>query len=98
MKGILAWVHAVGFAEGISGFALFFIAMPLKHIWQSIDKEEFFWIGLVHGVLWVLYAVVATIALMISKLNWKQYLILGFASFLPLGPIVADRYVLPRHR
>jgi hypothetical protein len=45
---MIPWVRGVGFAEGVSAFALFFVAMPLKHIWQAIGKEEFFWIGLIH--------------------------------------------------
>lgn len=89
-------VHITGLIEGMSAFVLFCIAMPMKHIWQSIGKEEFFYIGMYHGVLWVLYAIVATIALFQRAINWKQWLVLGFFSLLPLGPIVADRWVLKK--
>lgn len=93
-SGIVTLVRSLGFIEGISAFVLFFIAMPLKHIWGSIGKEEFYFIGLAHGILWVMYAIVATIALIQKQITIKQYLILAFASLLPLGPIIADRWIL----
>jgi hypothetical protein len=49
-------------------------------------------------VLWVLYALVATAAWIAKAIGWKQWLGLGFASLLPLGPIVADRWVLSQER
>ena len=91
---ILDWVHRIGFAEGLSAFALFCVAMPMKYIFDSIGKSEFFWVGMIHGLLWVLYAAVATLALFKNKLSVKQYFLLALLSFLPLGPILADRYVL----
>ncbi len=91
---ILAWVHRIGFIEGLSAFVLICIAVPMKRIFHTIGAEEFYWIGLVHGVLWVVYAIVATIALYQKKITVKQYFLLAFLSLFPLGPILADRYIL----
>lgn len=96
LGGNLIWVRIIGFLEGISAFVLFCIAMPMKHIFQSISKEAFFNIGLAHGLLWVAYALVATFALFAGRITHRQYLLLGIASMFPLGPIVADRIILKR--
>ena len=41
--------------EGLSLLSLFFVAMPLKYIW---DKPEMVpSVGMAHGVLFVMYAV-----------------------------------------
>jgi integral membrane protein len=93
-SGILFWVRLVGFLEGLSAFALFLVAMPMKYVFDSISKENFFSVGLFHGLLWTLYAIVATTALIQRRLSLKQYFLLAFFSLLPLGPIIADRFVM----
>jgi integral membrane protein len=91
---LLGWVRAFGFVEGLSAFALFCIAMPMKYIWQSIGKDEFYWIGMAHGILWGLYALIATVAALAKCITWGQWFRLGLLSMLPLGPLFADRWVL----
>lgn len=94
MTGIRLWVHVIGWLEGLSAFALMGIAMPMKYFFDSISKENFFTVGMVHGVLWVGYALIATAAAIFNRITWQQWLLLGIVSLFPLGPILADRYVL----
>ncbi|CAN5615963.1 DUF3817 domain-containing protein [soil metagenome] len=90
-KDLIGYVRAVGFIEGCSALVLYFIAMPLQHIWNAIDREIFFAIGMTHGVLFVIYAIIVTAAVLMGKLTWKWWFILAAASIVPFGPFLADR-------
>ncbi|MGV3459385.1 MAG: DUF3817 domain-containing protein [Flavobacterium sp.] len=69
--------------EGISAIILFFVAMPMKYIWNNPE-----WIrpvGMAHGVLFTIYIAYAT--LLKFRLNWdlKMYIIICLASIPPFG-------------
>lgn len=85
---LLKWVRIVGFIEALSAINLFFIAMPLKYL-AGMPKAVT-WVGSIHGVLWVAYAIVVFIALMRGKLTAAWFWILGFASLIPFGPFLVD--------
>lgn len=69
--------------EGISALALFFVAMPLKYIW---DMPEYIRpTGMVHGLLWTVYMIIATMLKFELKWSWKKYLIICLASIPPFG-------------
>ncbi|HZP15686.1 MAG TPA: DUF3817 domain-containing protein, partial [Nocardioides sp.] len=53
-------VRGVGMIEGTSFLVLLFIAMPLKYF--AGMPEVVFWVGLVHGILFLSYAAVALVA------------------------------------
>jgi integral membrane protein len=95
--GYLLGVRVVGFIEGMSAFVLFCIAMPMKYGFDSISEENLHAVGMTHGVLWMIYALVATVALCMRKISFWQYILLAFFSLLPLGPILADRWVLKKN-
>jgi integral membrane protein len=83
-------VRLTGFVEGLSALALYFIAMPMKHIWQTIDKDTFYTVGMAHGVLFTLYALIVTAAVLMRALPWKWWWILAAASIVPFGTFWAD--------
>ena len=84
----------VSYFEAISFLLLLFIAMPLKYLYDMPEYVRF--VGMAHGVLFVLY-LLGTF-LVYKRLGWKikEMLIVMFCSVLPFGPFYADKkYVKP---
>lgn len=92
-------VRAVGFIEGISALVLFFGAMPLKYVGALQDlsgqpelgKSAVFWVGAIHGALFVAYATVTFTAWGKGFLTSKLVGLAAIASIVPFGPFVIDR-------
>ena len=86
-------VRTVGFMEGTSALILFFIAMPLKYLsgMPDMGKSVVFWVGLVHGLLFLSYATVTFIAWGKGCLTAKLVGLAAVASIVPFGPFVIDR-------
>ena len=86
-------VRAVGMTEGVSFLVLLFIAMPLKYLSDvpELGKQVVFWVGLVHGVLFIAYATVTFVAWGQGHLTRKLVGLAAIASILPFGPFVLDR-------
>ena len=86
-------VRAVGFIEGVSALILFFIAMPLKYLSgiPETGKSVVFWVGLIHGILFISYAAVTFIAWGKGHLTGKLVGLAAIASIVPFGPFVIDR-------
>lgn len=86
-------VRTVGFLEGTSALILFFIAMPLKYLSGMPDtgKAVVFWVGLIHGILFISYATVTFIAWGRGYLSAKLVGLAAIASIVPFGPFVLDR-------
>jgi integral membrane protein len=93
---MIAAIRAIGLLEGLSSLILYFVAMPMKYLWQSISKENFFAIGMGHGVLFTVYAVIVTIAVIMGRLPGRWWVYLAIASIVPFGPFVADRRLKSR--
>lgn len=82
----------IAWFEGISLLLLLFFAMPMKYI---VGNEMYVkTIGMAHGVLFVLYIVVA-IGLKFS-LNWdfKKFTLICLASIVPFGTFYAEKKFL----
>lgn len=92
-------VRVAGFIEGVSALVLFFVAMPLKYVGALQDlsgqpelgKSAVFWVGSIHGGLFVLYAAVAFWAYFAGHLSQKLLGYAALASIIPFGPFVIDR-------
>jgi integral membrane protein len=83
----------VGFVEGTSALILFFVAMPLKYLsgMPEIGKPAVFWVGLIHGLLFISYATVTFIAWGKGSLTAKLVGLAAIASIVPFGPFAIDR-------
>lgn len=82
----------IAWLEGISLLLLLFFAMPMKYI---VGNEMYVkTIGMAHGVLFVLYIVLA-IGLKFS-LNWdfKKFTLICLASIVPFGTFYAEKKFL----
>ena len=90
-------VRAAGLIEGISALILFFIAMPLKYAPPAgsetalLGKQIVFWVGLVHGLLFINYAIITFVAWGAGALRAKHVGMAAVASIVPFGPFVIDR-------
>ncbi|RDI14317.1 DUF3817 domain-containing protein [Flavobacterium sp. AG291] len=69
--------------EGVSLLALLFIAMPLKYVWDMPEYVRV--VGMAHGLLFIVYIIIAS--MLKSELKWSlsKYLIICLASVIPFG-------------
>lgn len=89
----IPYFRIISTLEALSYLMLFGITMPLKYIW---DKPEMnYYVGMVHGVLFIVYVVAALI--LYKQLAWskKELLVVLVCSLLPFGPFYAERKYLP---
>jgi integral membrane protein len=86
-------VRGVGMVEAVSFILLMFVAMPIKYLSPYPDegKTAVFWVGLVHGILFITYAVVAFSAWFTRHIRGSTLIACAVASVLPFGPFVIDR-------
>jgi len=91
-ESVLKRFRFVGTIEGISFLVLLLIAMPLKY--AAGIPEAVSVVGLVHGVLFVIY--LAALAQTWSELKWpfSRAVLGGLAGVLPFGPWIFDAKVL----
>jgi integral membrane protein len=79
----------IGFAEGSSFLILLFIAMPLKH-WANMPTPVRV-VGMLHGVLFVMYALALAQATIAYKWKIKTAILAFLLSFLPFGTFFLER-------
>lgn len=90
-------VRAVGMLEGVSFLLLVFGAMPIKYAPPKgsetavLGEQIVFWVGLLHGLLFISYATVTFVAWGKGALTAKLVGLAALASLLPFGPFVLDR-------
>ena len=86
-------VRGVGVVEGTSALILFFVAMPLKYLsgLPDLGKSVVFWVGLIHGMLFITYAAVTFRAWGRGHLTAKLVGFAAIASIIPFGPFVIDK-------
>ena len=89
MKSELSLLRKVGFAEGISALVLFFVAMPMKYIWD--DHSLMSMAGYIHGFLFVAYMVMLYFAGKQYKWSKSIYIICILAVVPPIGEFILDK-------
>ena len=82
-------VRGVGLIEGVSALILVFIAMPLKYF--AGMPEAVFYVGWVHGILFISYAVVTFVAWGQGHLTAKLVGLAAIAAIVPFGPFLLDK-------
>lgn len=89
MKNIF---RIISFLEGISYLLLLFVAVPIKYF-QGDDSYVKI-LGMPHGVLFMLYVVIAIVLFKSMKWNYKTLGIVLVASILPFGTFYIDKKYL----
>lgn len=82
--------------EGISYILLLFVATPIKHF--TGDPQYVKLLGMPHGLLFILYIILAF--MIKSQMKWTKttLFIVLIASILPFGTFYIDRkYLKPQH-
>lgn len=85
---VLENFRIIAFTEGVSFLVLLFIAMPLKYIWHIPEPVKYF--GWLHGVLFVLYALLLLQVYIVLKWSFVKALVAFLVSFLPFGTFWLD--------
>ncbi|QTD39101.1 DUF3817 domain-containing protein [Polaribacter batillariae] len=82
----------VSFLEGISYLLLLFIAVPIKYFQGNDSYVKM--LGMPHGILFMLYIVLAFMLQKPMKWNNKTLGIIMLASVLPFGTFYIDKKYL----
>ncbi|WP_028375107.1 DUF3817 domain-containing protein [Leeuwenhoekiella sp. MAR_2009_132] len=82
----------ISILEGISLLLILFVTMPLKYIFEMGMPNQI--IGMAHGVLFLVYVVMAIVFK--TELNWnfKTLLIVLACSIIPFGTFWMDKKYL----
>ena len=89
MKNIF---RIVSFLEGVSYLLLLFIATPIKYLQGDASYVKM--LGMPHGVLFMLYFVMALVIRKQMKWDNKNLLIVLVASVIPFGTFYVDKKYL----
>lgn len=93
LKTPIGRLRLLALLEGIS-YLLFAITMPLKY---KLDiREPNFYVGLIHGWLFILYGIFCLQNIYIHKWGVKTSFIALIASLIPFGTFYADFRIFNR--
>lgn len=92
LKTTLGRLRVIGWWEGASFLLLLFVAMPLKYFADQPLAVRY--VGMAHGVLFVLFIWAAVQAALVQGWNWKRTGLVMLGAFLPFGPFVVDSRLL----
>ncbi len=87
-KTPLGRFRIVAFLEGCS-FLLFGLTMPLKYLYNL--PEPNFVVGLIHGILFMLYMLLLLYVSIKNKWKISTIAIAFIASLIPFGTFIADK-------
>jgi integral membrane protein len=95
LSTLIGRLRLVGIIEGISYLLLLFIAVPIKYI-EALGANPLpvKYLGMAHGVLFVLYCVLILQAWLEYKWPFKTAAILFFGSLVPFGTFYTDKKYL----
>jgi integral membrane protein len=84
--------RVVALLEGVSYLLLLFIATPVKYL--ANDPQYVKMLGMPHGVLFIMYIILAFIIKSDYKWNSRQFFIVLIASLIPFGTFYVDKKYL----
>lgn len=85
-----------GKIEGYSYLLLLLVAMPLKYIWDMPEWVRI--IGMVHGVLFVIFLVMIYLMIQQKIFDIKKGIIAFLLSLVPFGTFFLDRLLTPQKK
>ena len=84
----LKWLMIMGIIEGISTLVLFFVAMPLKYVWDMPMAVTVS--GGIHGILFLVLIVMFILAKPIVPLSTRLVWWGIIGAIIPFGPFIVD--------
>ncbi|MUU77132.1 DUF3817 domain-containing protein [Winogradskyella endarachnes] len=94
MLKLLPFFRIVALFEGVSYLLLLFIASPLK--WFYNDPQYVKMLGMPHGILFMIYVVMAVLISSDMKWTTRTLWIVLIASVLPFGTFYIDKKYLTK--
>lgn len=91
---MLNWFKKIALLEGISFLVLIFNMLVLKPNYFDTYKLILKPFGMLHGVLFILYIILAFLLRDEKKWNLKDFSIIILASFIPFGTFWVDKKYL----
>lgn len=89
MKGrSLRSLSIAGLLEGLSLLVLLFVAMPVKYLWQHEQLVKV--VGPIHGGIFLLYVVIAIVAMLEYEWSMKTFLLILLASVVPFAFLLVE--------
>lgn len=82
----------VSFLEGVSYILLLFIATPIKYLQDNPEYVKL--LGMPHGILFMLYVVLAFVIKSEMKWDNKTFRIVLLCSIIPFGTFYMDKKYL----
>jgi len=82
----------IAYLEGISYLCLFFNMFVIKSMNIDLYKQILFPLGMAHGLLFVLYVVLAIFLAIEYKWSFKKAFLILLASVLPFGTFYSEKY------
>ncbi|MEL6589579.1 MAG: DUF3817 domain-containing protein [Bacteroidota bacterium] len=89
LKTQLGRLRVLAFAEGVSFLLILFVSMPLKYMFDQPGPNKV--IGMVHGILFVLYILMVLQVKIERDWSMKTLLLAWLASIIPFGTFWADK-------
>ena len=77
--------------EGIS-YLTFAVTMPLKYVYEVTEPNYF--VGMLHGLVFLLYCLWLLILTLKKKWSWLQGILFFIASLIPFGTFYIDKKYL----
>lgn len=93
-KSGIGRLRVIAFLEGCSLLLLVFIAMPIKY-WLGVPEATQA-IGMIHGVLFILFVVATLVISILQKWNLGRIFMVMASSVLPFGTFYIDRKILSK--
>lgn len=81
----------LAFFEGISFLTILFVMMPLKYLYKNPEPNKI--VGLVHGLLFLLYLVELFQVKVEYQWKLKKTFYAALASVIPFGTFLAEKYL-----
>jgi len=89
MKNIF---RIVSFLEGVSYLLLLFVATPIKYLQDNPEYVKL--LGMPHGVLFMLYIILAFVIKKEMNWNYKNLGVILICSVIPFGTFYVDKKYL----
>lgn len=89
---MIRFFKIIAFLEGVSLLVLLFIAMPLKYMYELPEYVRI--VGMAHGLLFIVYILLATMLKFETDWSLKKYFYICIASVIPFGTFYVEKKML----
>lgn len=89
---MIRFFKIIALLEGLSLLILIFVAMPMKYIYEMPQMVRT--VGMAHGILFIVYIILASMLKMEKDWPMKKYLMICLASVIPFGTFYIEKKYL----